>query len=222
MDIKGLGAIAIHNLIEKNFLKSIVDIYKLKNFRQELIDAGILGKDKNTDKILLAIEESKKNDPAKLLTGFGIFGIGSAAARELMKNFGSIDKIAKATEEELIAVPDLGEISVKQIKNFFNDEINLKMLAELKNLGVEFNGQCVMGNGQLTGKTFVLTGTLENFTRDEAKKLIEDHGGKVTGSVSKKTDFVIAGENPGSKLQKANELNIKILNEEEFKNLMKI
>ncbi|MBR1728550.1 MAG: NAD-dependent DNA ligase LigA [Selenomonadaceae bacterium] len=222
MDIKGLGAIAIHNLIEKNFLKSIVDIYKLKNFRQELIDAGILGKDKNTDKILLAIEESKKNDPAKLLTGFGIFGIGSAAARELMKNFGSIDKIAKATEEELIAVPDLGEISVKQIKNFFNDEINLKMLAELKNLGVEFNGQCVMGNGQLTGKTFALTGTLENFTRDEAKKLIEDHGGKVTGSVSKKTDFVIAGENPGSKLQKANELNIKILNEEEFKNLMKI
>ncbi len=221
MDIKGLGEIAIHNLIAEGYIKNIVDIYKLKNFRKELIEKGILGKDKNTDKILSAIEESKSNEPTKFLTGLGIFGIGQAAARDLIKKFGSIDKIISATDEELIAVPDMGEISVKHIKNFFSDEINLKILSELKNLGLKFETEIETENNDLNGKIFVLTGTLEKYTREEAKKLIEERGGKVTNSVSKKTDYLVAGEKTGSKLQKANELNIKILNEEEFNEMLK-
>ena len=126
MDIKGLGEIAIHNLISEGYIKDIVDIYKLKNYRDELVAKSILGKEKNTDKILAAIEDSKSNDPAKLLTGLGIFGIGNAAARDLIKTFGSIDKIISASDEELIAVPDLGEVSVKHLRSFFDDEINVK------------------------------------------------------------------------------------------------
>ncbi len=217
MDIKGLGDIAIHNLIEQNYIKNIVDIYKLKNYRDELIKKGILGRQLNTDKILEAIEDSKKNDPAKLLTGIGIFGIGSAAARDLIKHFGSITAIAAASEEELIAVSDLGEISVKHIRNFFQDDENIKILNELKMLGLNFDSEMSISHSELiSGKNFVLTGTLNNLTRNEAKELIESHGGKVTGSVSKNTNFVIAGENAGSKLQKAMELKIKILNEYEF------
>ena len=222
MDIKGLGEIAIHNLIEQNYIKGIVDIYKLKNYRDELIDKAILGRELNTDKILAAIEESKSNDPTKLLTGLGIFGIGTAAARDLIKTFGSINAIASATDEELIAVPDLGEISVKHIRDFFNDEININILNELKNLGLNMETDIKIdkSNEAISGKTFVLTGTLESYTRNEAKTLIEERGGKVAGSVSKKTDYVIAGESAGSKLQKAMELKIKILSEEEFNELI--
>ena len=226
MDIKGLGATAIHNLIERGYLKGIVDIYRLKEQREALVENAILGRDKNTDKVFAAIEDSKKNDPAKLLTGLGIFGIGQAAARDLIKNFGSIDAIAAANDKELIAVPDLGEISVKHIRSYFNDETNINLLNELKALGLNFgsaeNRQQLAThlNENFSGKKFVLTGTLENFTRNEAKELIEERGGKVSGSVSKNTDYVIAGENAGSKLQKALELNIKILNEYEFQALL--
>ena len=226
MDIKGLGATAIHNLIERGYLKSIVDIYRLKEQREALVENAILGRDKNTDKVFAAIEDSKNNDPAKLLTGLGIFGIGQAAARDLIKNFGSIDAIAAANDKELIAVPDLGEISVKHIRNYFNDETNINLLNELKALGLNFGSaenrqQPVTHlNENFSGKKFVLTGTLENFTRNEAKELIEERGGKVSGSVSKNTDYVIAGESAGSKLQKALELNIKILNEDEFQALL--
>ena len=221
MDIKGLGEIAIHNLINDGYIKNIVDIYKLKNYRDELVSKAILGKEKNTDKILAAIEESKSNDPAKLLTGLGIFGIGSAAARDLVKSFGSIDAIASASDEELIAVQDLGEISVKHIRNFFNDEVNLKLINELKDIGLSFNSEFRISHSELiSGKKFVLTGTLENYTREEASKLIEERGGKVSSSVSKKTDYVVAGEQAGSKLQKAQEINIKIINEVEFKELL--
>lgn len=226
MDIKGLGATAIHNLIERGYLKSIVDIYRLKEQREALVENAILGRDKNTDKVFAAIEDSKNNDPAKLLTGLGIFGIGQAAARDLIKNFGSIDAIAAANDKELIAVPDLGEISVKHIRSYFNDEININLLSELKALGLNFGSaenrqQPVTHlNENFSGKKFVLTGTLENFTRNEAKELIEERGGKVSGSVSKNTDYVIAGESAGSKLQKALELNIKILNEDEFQALL--
>ena len=226
MDIKGLGAMAIHNLIETGYLKSVVDIYKLKDHRDELVKSAILGRDKNTDKVLAAIEESKSNDASKLLTGLGIFGIGQAAARDLIKSFGAIDAIVTASDEELIAVPDLGEISVQHIRSYFADEVNIKLLNELKNLGLNLGSiedrqtSTEQVDGSFSGKKFVLTGTLENFTRNEAKELIEARGGKVSGSVSKNTDYVIVGDSAGSKLQKAIELNIKILNEEEFKALL--
>ena len=224
MDIKGLGETAIQRLINEGYIKNIVDIYKLKDRRDELIKNAVLGRDKNTDKVLLAIEESKNNNPAKLLTGFGILGIGAAAARDLIKKFKSIDAVKSATKEELLEVPDLGEISVCHILKFFKDEKNIQMIDALKSLGLEMeiHENDKQLNDQISGKTFVLTGTLENFSRNDATKLIEDRGGKVSGNVSKKTNYVIAGENAGSKLQKAMTLDIKILNENEFKDLLNL
>ena len=224
MDIKGLGENAIHVLIENNYIANIVDIYKLKNHRDELINNAILGRAKNTDKVLSSIEESKKNNPAKLLTGLGILGIGNAAARDLINTFGSIDAIASASVEDLINVPDLGEISVRHIRSFFEDETNINMLNELKSLGLTFEADitAVDIDDSINGKIFVLTGTLANYKRDEAAQIIQSRGGKVSNSISKKTNFVIAGENAGSKLQKANELKIKILSENDFIEMFKL
>ncbi|MBR5912797.1 MAG: NAD-dependent DNA ligase LigA [Selenomonadaceae bacterium] len=222
MDIKGLGETSIPKLIEEKFIKNIADIYKLKDFREELISKKILGLAKNTDKILLAIEESKKNNPAKLLTGLGIFGVGVAAAKDLIQHFGGILQLSKATVEELKNVKDIGEVTAKHIFNFFSDEGNTKLIEELKNLGLTLETEIkkVEGNSEIVGKSFVLTGKLEKYTRDEATKLIEKRGGVVKGSVSKKTDYVISGEDSGSKLKKANELGIKILSEEEFEEML--
>ena len=222
MDIKGLGENAISALIENNFIKNISDIYKLKNFRQELIDKKILGRDKATDNVLTAIEDSKKNSPAKLLTGLGIFGVGNAAARDLINYFGSIEKISKATIDELKNIPDIGEVTAKNIFDFFRDEENLKILAELKNDGLTMEVEKIAqdSNSKIAGKSFVLTGKLEKFTRDAASKLIEERGGIIKGSVGKATDFVIVGEKAGSKLAKAQQLGIKILSEDEFETLI--
>ena len=223
MDIKGLGENAISALIEGGFLKNISDIYKLKNFRAELIEKKILGLAKNTDKVLTAIEDSKKNSPAKLLTGLGIFGVGSAAARDLVNHFGSIEKISKATLDELKNIQDIGEITAKNIFDFFRDEENIKMLDELKNSGLTMEIENFVQdseNNSVRGKSFVLTGALANYTRDAASKLIEERGGVVKSSVSKATDFVIVGEKAGSKLKKAQELGIKILSEDEFETLI--
>ncbi len=223
MDIKGLGENAVAALIDAGFIKNISDIYKLKNLREELIKQKILGLAKNTDKVLAAIEESKKNSPAKLLTGLGIFGVGSAAARDLINYFGSLEKLSAATVDELQNVPDIGGVTAKNIFDFFSEEANLQMIDELKNDGLTTEIETVAQdseNDAVRGKSFVLTGTLENYKRAEAAKLIEERGGIVKGSVSKVTDYVIAGEDAGSKLTKAQQLGIKILSETEFENLM--
>ena len=222
MDIKGFGAAYIKELIEKGYLANIADIYHLHSHREELIAAGILGKEKNTDKLLQAIEASKENEPQQLLTGLGIPGIGRAAARDLMRKFGSLDALQTATEEELLAVPDMGEISAKNIREYFSDEANKEMLLNLKSAGVHMESH-EAGNeeGILSGKTFVITGTLPTMDRKEAAALIERHGGRVTGSVSKKTDYLVAGEAAGSKLTKAQSLGTKILSEEELLELCK-
>ncbi len=223
MDIKGLGESAISALIDAGFVKNISDIYKLKNLREELIDKKIFGRAKATDNVLAAIEESKKNSPAKLLTGLGIFGVGSAAARDLINYFGSLEKISKASVEELQNVPDIGGITAKNIFAFFSDGENLKMLGELKTEGLTTEIEIVAQdseNNLAHGKSFVLTGTLAKYKRNDAAKLIEERGGVVKGSVSKVTDYVIAGEESGSKLTKAQQLGIKILSEEEFEKLL--
>lgn len=224
MDIKGLGENAVAALIDAGFIKNIADIYKLKNLRDELIKQKILGREKATDNVLTAIEESKKNSPAKLLTGLGIFGVGSAAARDLINYFGSIEKISAATIEDLQNVPDIGGVTAKNIFDFFREEANLKMIDELKNDGLttEIENVAQDSASEIRGKSFVLTGTLENYKRDEAAKLIEERGGLVKGSVSKVTDYVIAGEKAGSKLAKAQQLGIKILSEAEFENLLNL
>lgn len=214
MDIKGLGEAAIHALIEEGYIRDIADLYALQEKRGELIEKGIIGKQKNTDKVLAAIEASKANEPQRLLTGLGIPGIGRTAARELMQHFGSIDALAAASEEEILAVRDMGEISAKAIASYFKDPEDQKILAAFRAAGVNFTQrQAGPVDERLAGKTFVITGTLPSLSRKDAAALIESHGGRVTGSVSKKTDYLVAGEAAGSKLQKAQDLGIAILDE---------
>ncbi|AEC00100.1 NAD-dependent DNA ligase LigA [Selenomonas sputigena] len=221
MDIKGLGEKNIAALIEKGFLHTIVDIFRLKEHREELISQGVVGKEKNTDKLLAAIEEAKKNEPQRLLTGLGIPGIGKAAAAALMQHFKTLEALENASDEAILAVRDMGETSVAAIRSYFQNEGNAKICRELQQLGVATAVQERAAQGdELADMSFVVTGTLRHFGRREITELIEQHGGRVTSSVSKKTDCLVAGENAGSKLQKAEQLGIRILTEEEFLQLI--
>ena len=222
MDIHGLGETAIPKLIADGFIKTVADVYKLKDFRADLIAKKIFGREKATEKVLTAIEESKKNSPAKLLTGLGIFGVGSAAARDLIQHFGGLEELSKATLEELQTVPDIGEKTARRIKEFFDDADNLKILDELKeaNLTMAEEKKIFDEGSPIAGKNFVLTGKLEKFTRDAASALITERGGLVKGSVTKATNYLIVGDKPGSKLTKAQELGVTILSEEEFEKLL--
>lgn len=221
MDIKGLGEKNIAALIEKGFLHTIVDIFRLKEHRKELISQGVVGKEKNTDKLLAAIEEAKKNEPQRLLTGLGIPGIGKAAAAALMQHFKTLEALENASDEAILAVRDMGETSAAAIRSYFQNEGNAKICRELQQLGVATAVQERAAQGdELANMSFVVTGTLRHFGRREITELIEQHGGRVTSSVSKKTDCLVAGENAGSKLQKAEQLGVRILTEEEFLQLI--
>lgn len=222
MDIKGLGETSIPKLLADGFIKTVADVYKLHDSRASLIDKKIFGRDKATDKVLGAIEESKKNSPAKLLTGLGIFGVGSAAARDLIQHFGGLEELSKATLEELQLVPDVGEVTARHIREFFDDADNLKILTDLKESGLTMAEEKKVfdADSTIAGKVFVLTGKLEKFTRDEASKLITERGGRVKGSVTKATNYLIVGDKPGSKLTKAQELGITILSEDDFEKFL--
>lgn len=222
MDIKGFGAVYIQDLVRLGYLKDIADIFVLSRYRDELVEKGIIGKEKNTDKLLGVIEEAKKRDADHLLTGLGITGIGKAAAKSLLLHFGSIDGVAQASIEDLTQVEDIGDVSAKAIYEFFRNPGCIELLERLKSYGVNMTKEkAVTGVGIFTGKTFVITGTLPSMGRKEAAELIESYGGKVTGSVSKKTDYLLAGDNAGSKLEKANSLGIAVLSEEELHNMIK-
>lgn len=221
MDIKGFGMMYIKTLIENNYIKNPADIYNLYMYRDELIEKGLIGKEKNTDKLLLAIENSKKNAPWRLLCGLGILNIGKAAARSLLNHFGSFDKLSKANEDEIKEVNDIGDISAKQVYDFFQDEDNKIMLEKFKQAGVNTEQEVTANGGKFSGLTFVLTGTLTTMSRNEASELIQSLGGKASSSVSKKTSYVVAGENAGSKLTKAETLGVKILTETEFLTMAK-
>ena len=206
-------ATAYHYSVEKN----IADIYGLAGQREALIRQGIIGKEKNTDKLLEAIEKSKQNEPQRLLTGFGISGIGKAAARELMLHFGSLDKLAAASIEEILQVRDMGSISAENIAAYFADPQNKALLEAFRAAGVNLVLQDTgIVDEVFGGKSFVITGTLPTLGRKEAAAFVEAHGGRVSGSVSKKTDYVVAGEAAGSKLTKAQELGITVLSEQEL------
>ena len=221
MDIKGLGEKNIAALIEKGFLHTIVDIFRLKEHREELIAQGAVGKEKNTDKLLAAIEEAKKNEPQRLLTGLGIPGIGKAAAAALMQHFKTLEALENASDEAILAVRDMGETSAAAIRSYFQNEGNAKICRELQQLGVATAVQERAAQGdELADMSFVVTGTLRHFGRREITELIEQHGGRVTSSVSKKTDCLVAGENAGSKLQKAEQLGVRILTEEDLLQLI--
>lgn len=220
-DIKGFGAAYIESLIDGEYLKDIADIFYLKNYRDELIEKGLIGKEKNTDKLLAVIEKAKENEPQRLLTGFGIRNVGKAAARELIRHFKSISAIEQASMEELTAVQDVGEISARAIREFFDDERNKKILQKLKEAAVNMELREEETDHSLDGVTFVVTGTLPSLGRAEATAMIQNRGGRVSGSVSKKTNFVLAGENAGSKLAKAKELGISVITEKEFFRMLK-
>lgn len=214
MDIKGFGATYIMELVHLGYLKDIADIYDLKKHREELIEQGIIGKEKNTDKLLDAIEKSKQNEAFQLLTGFGIPNVGKAAAKTILKHFGSIEALMQADMESLQQVADVGEVTALCIRNYFQDENNCKIIERLKEAGVNMEmAESGSEDGRFDGLTFVITGTLPTMDRKAAAALIEAHGGKVSGSVSKKTNYLLAGENAGSKLTKANDLGVSVISE---------
>lgn len=216
MDIKGFGMMYIKTLIDNGYIKDPSDIYNLYTYRDELIEKGLIGKEKNTDKLLTAIENSKKNAPWRLLCGLGILNIGKATARSLLNHFGSFDKLIQADEAEIKKVNDIGDISAKQVYDFFQVEDNKIMLNKFKQAGVNMQQEVTTTDGKFAGLTFVLTGTLTTMNRNKASEIIQSLGGKTSTSVSKKTSYVVAGENAGSKLTKAENLGIKIINEAEF------
>ena len=222
MDIKGFGATYIMELVRLGYLKDIADIYDLKQHREELIEQGIIGKEKNTDKLLDAIEKSKQNEAFQLLTGFGIPNVGKAAAKTILKHFGSIEALMQADMESLQQVADVGEVTALCIRNYFQDENNCKIIERLKEAGVNMEmAETGSEDGRFDGLTFVITGTLPTMDLKAAAALIEAHGGKVSGSVSKKTNYLLAGENAGSKLTKANDLGVSVISEAELQEMLK-
>lgn len=217
MNIDGLGDAIIEDLYNLNYVRSIPDIYKLGRYKEELKLLEGYG-EKSVQKLLDAIEESKSNSLEKFLFAIGIRYVGKKTAKILASNYKNIDSLANATFDELKVIHDIGDVIADSVFKYFRDEDNLNMLDELKDLGInmEYLKGESLSDTAFSSKTFVLTGTLDSITRDDAKEKIEALGGNCSGSVSKKTNVVIAGHDAGSKLTKANELGIEIWNEEEF------
>ena len=213
MDIDGLGSAIVDALIEKGFVKSPADIYHLT--LEQLKSLWQKG-GKAAEKLLLAIENSKQQDVSKLIYALGIRQVGAKTGKVLASAFGSLDALSMASEEELTAVPDVGQITAGFIADWFAQPQSIHMIQRLREAGVNFESKREITDQRFAGKTFVLTGALSKFTRDEASEKIELLGGKVSGSVSKKTSFVVVGENAGSKERKARELGITILSEDDF------
>lgn len=216
MDIKAFGETYVDALVEEGYLHNYTDIYRLKEHRAELIEKGIMGKEKNTDKILNAIEESKQNPADRFLTALAIRNVGKASAREIMKHFDSVEQLAAADVEQLTQIPDIGGITAQCIHDYFADAENKKLLAEIAALGMNLQAKHQEQGAALAGLTIVVTGTLPTLGRKEAAELIEKNGGKCTGSVSKKTSLLLAGEAAGSKLDKARALGIRVIDEAQF------
>ncbi len=217
MNIDGLGDRIIEDFYNLKYIKDITDIYKLGCFRDELTELEGYG-NKSIDNLLEAIENSKENSLERLLFGLGIPNVGEKTSKILAARYETLDNLMNATFEELNQIPDIGEIIAKSIIDFFQNEKNRDIIEELKELkvGMEYTGPKVVINENFNGKTFVITGTLTKYTRDEVEEKIENLGGKTSSSVSKKTSAVIVGENPGSKYTKAVELGIPIWNEEDL------
>ena len=213
MDIDGLGSAIVDNLIERELIKSPADIYYLA-----LDDIKSLWQKGDTaaKKLLSAIEASKQQDLSRLVYALGIRQVGAKTGKALASAFGSLDALMNATVDELKDIPDVGEVTARFIADWFSQPQSVNIVEKLRQAGVNFNSLRVVTDIRFAGKTFVLTGALSKFTRDEATEKIELFGGKVSGSVSKKTSFVVVGENAGSKERKARELEIPILTEDQF------
>ncbi len=220
MDIEGLGERIIEDFYNLGFIKTIPDIFNLKRHREDLIELEGFG-DKSVNNLLDSIEKVKGNSLEKVLFALGIRHVGKKTAKLLAKYYKTIDNLINAGEEELTNINDVGEIIAKSVKEYFSNPDNLRLIKSLKDLGVNLNYLSGSTDDKLAGRTYVLTGTLENYTRDELTKILEDLGAKVTSSVTKKTTGVIVGDKPGSKYDKAIKLGIEVIKEENVEKLIK-
>ncbi len=217
MNIDGMGDALVNQLTERGLVKNVADIYKLT--KDDLLSLERMG-DKSAQNILDEIEASKKRPLERVIYGLGIRMVGERTAQFLAEHFGSMEALESAGVEELQDVNEVGPRIAESIVEFFSIAANRKLVERLREAGLTLTGQKKQRGTKLTGKTFVLTGTLAHFTRDEAKMMIEDAGGKVTGSVSKKTDYVVAGADAGSKLDKAKELGVHVIDEKEMQRIV--
>ena len=218
MNIDGLGESIIKQLLDKNLISNMADIYILQF--EEIASLKKNGQ-KFASNLVNSINASKQNDLSRLITAFGIRHVGTKAAKILAKKYKNIDNLINATSEELALIDDIGPIVANSIREFFLQDQTIDLINKLKEAGVNMEHEEEMIDNRFDGKIFVLTGSLENYTRKEAGDLIEKFGGKVSGSVSKKTDYLLAGEDAGSKLIKAQGLGITILTENEFSDMIK-
>ena len=217
MDIDGLGDALVSQLTDRGMIKNVADLYRLK--KDDLLKLERMG-DKSAQNVLDEIAASKKLPLERVIYGLGIRFVGERTAQFLAEHFGSLDAIMKASAEELQEVNEVGPRIAESIVEFFSDEHNRQLVNDLRKAGLTLTGQKKEKGTRLAGKTFVLTGTLARYSRDEAKKMLEDAGGRVSGSVSKKTDYVVAGSDAGSKLDKARELGVAVIGEEEMESLV--
>lgn len=220
MNIDGLGERIIEDFYNMGFIKSISDIYFLSNHKEDLIELEGFG-EKSVNNLLESIENSKNNSLEKVLFALGIRHVGKKTAKILAKRYKNIDNIINVNIDELTNVNDIGEIIAKSVRTYFDDPLNLKLIEDLKKLGLNFEYKDDSSDDTLSGMTFVLTGTLEKYKREELTKILEDKGAKVTSSVTKKTTGVIVGDKPGSKYDKALKLGVKIYKEEDVLNIIK-
>jgi DNA ligase (NAD+) len=218
MDIEGMGEAIVAQLVDKQMVKSYGDIYVLKH--EELSDLERMA-DKSARNLISAIEKSKSNAFNRLVYGLGIRHVGVRSAWILASRFRSLDRLANSTIEELQSIHEIGPVMAESIFNFFRTEENKKVIEKLRYNGVNMkeDGPSLKSKN-LEGKTFVVTGSLEGFSRSEIEELIRKAGGNASSSVSKNTDYVIAGKDPGSKFEKAKELGVKTINEAEFRKLI--
>ncbi len=219
MNIEGLGESLVNQLHQNGLIKDVADIYILKDKRSQLLALERVG-EKSVDNLLAEIENSRKLPLERVILGLGIGQVGARTAELLAEHFGSMDDLMGAPAEELQEIHDVGPSVSASIREFFEEPRNRELVKRLGKF-LNFKGTKKVRGTTLAGKTFVITGTLANYSRDAAKKLIEDAGGKVSGSVSKKTDYVVAGDDPGSKLDKAKELGVKVIGEKEMEELLR-
>ncbi len=218
MNIEGMGDALVNQLVDKGLVKDVADIYQISE--ADLLGLERMGK-KSADNILREVEQSKKLPLERVIYGLGIRFVGERTAQFLAEHFGSMDAFMTANEEELQEVNEIGPRVSAAVREFFDEPKNVALVERLRAAGLTLEGKKKVRATTLAGKTFVLTGTLQRHTRDAAKKLIEDAGGRVSGSVSKKTDYVVAGEEAGSKLDKARELGVSVIDEEAMEKLVK-
>ena len=221
MNIDGMGPASVEALMQAGYLKGLPDLYHLQSNKEQLIESGLVGKQKNVEKLLAAIDQSRQNPLDRLLTGLGIRNIGRQAAKVLAASFTDMDDLIQADEARLQTLPDFGLISARAVVEYFAQPQSRVLVNRLKEAGLRMTGDHQDRAGlPLSGRTFVLTGTLPALSRDDAAGLIERAGGKVSGSVSRKTSFVVAGENAGSKLDKARSLDVPVIDESQLLDML--